>query len=283
MPASDHTATDHTASDHTGSDVSSDDTARGPGDSGTTTVPQQVTTVLQMVETSADSLRRSVTRLGDAEVAAPSALPGWTRGHVLTHLARNADALVNLLTWARTGVETPMYSSRQARDDAIEAGAGRPAGEQRADVESSQQRLMAAASGLGAADWRAPVRWGYDARECTADLVPWLRLVELEVHHVDLDVGYTPAHWPADFVRDQLGRAVDDRRLRDDTPPVTLRAIDADTEHVLRDGPGPVVSGPQATLLAWLLGRSTGTGLAVQDSGAAGAAAAALPTLAPWR
>jgi maleylpyruvate isomerase len=263
MPASDDTAYDQVAS------VDAPDT----------------TAVLRMVETSADRLRHSLTGLGDADVAAASALPGWSRGHVLTHLARNADALVNLLTWARTGVETPMYPSRQVRDEEIEAGAGRPAEEQRADVHDSQERLMAAAGALGDADWRAPVRWGYDAREGTADLVPWLRLVELEVHHVDLEVGYTPAHWPADFVRRQLGRVVQDRRPRDDTPPMTLRATDADVEHVLAAGPGaatsgPVVSGPQAALLAWLLGRSPGTGLSAQADGAAGAA---LPTLAPWR
>src|SRR6266568_3680678 len=59
----------------------------------------------------------------------PSLLPGWSRGHVLVHLARNADGLRNLLIWARTGVVTPQYPSQQARDDAIEAGAGRPAGD----------------------------------------------------------------------------------------------------------------------------------------------------------
>ena len=43
-----------------------------------------------------------MTRMAGEAFRAPSALPGWTRAHVLTHLARNADAMVNLLTWART-------------------------------------------------------------------------------------------------------------------------------------------------------------------------------------
>ena len=30
--------------------------------------------------------------LDDDAVRAPSPLPGWTRGHVLTHVARNADS-----------------------------------------------------------------------------------------------------------------------------------------------------------------------------------------------
>ena len=60
-----------------------------------------------------DDVERATSRLLatagslDADPSAPSLLPGWTRGHVLTHVARNADSLVNLLTWARTGVVTP--------------------------------------------------------------------------------------------------------------------------------------------------------------------------------
>src|ERR671930_1390843 len=76
-------------------------------------------------------IEESVAVLTDAQARAPSGLPGWSRGHVLTHLARNADALVNLLTWARTGVETPMYASGEQRNADIEAGAGRSAEELR--------------------------------------------------------------------------------------------------------------------------------------------------------
>ncbi|MEU4755514.1 maleylpyruvate isomerase N-terminal domain-containing protein, partial [Micromonospora tulbaghiae] len=61
-----------------------------------------------------DRLLRTVSGLTAADVAAPSLLPGWTRAHVLTHLARNADGFVNLLTSARTGEEIPMYASAQA-------------------------------------------------------------------------------------------------------------------------------------------------------------------------
>jgi maleylpyruvate isomerase len=43
----------------------------------------------------------------DGSILADSGLPGWTRGHLLTHVARNADALRNLLTWARTGCHVP--------------------------------------------------------------------------------------------------------------------------------------------------------------------------------
>ena len=75
------------------------------------------------IEAATSRLLATAKTLSDAEVLAPSGLPGWSRGHVLTHIARNADSLVNLLTWAATGVEHPQYPSMQARDTAIEAGA----------------------------------------------------------------------------------------------------------------------------------------------------------------
>jgi len=243
------------------------------------------TSMLQMLETSADNLAHGLDDLTDDRVGEPSALPGWTRGHVLTHVARNADALVNLLTWARTGVETPMYPSRQVRDDDIAAGAGRTAEEHRADLLESQARFMAAAEQMGDEHWRAGIRWGSDGQDATADLVPWLRLVEIEVHHVDLDLGYTPAHWTAAFARRQLRRAAEDFRARPDTPAVTLRALDDDTEHLLAgDRTGPVVCGPQAALLAWLIGRSDGTGLSVMGHGdSTEPGSGPLPVLPPWR
>lgn len=79
-------------------------------------------------EHDAAELRQATERLIDAvsvlaptSVAEPSRLAGWTRGHVLTHLSRNADSLVNLLIWARTGEEVPQYASGESRDRDIEA------------------------------------------------------------------------------------------------------------------------------------------------------------------
>jgi maleylpyruvate isomerase len=68
-----------------------------------------------------------------------SLLPGWTRGHVLTHLARNADGGSRLLTWARTGTPSAEYPSLEARATQIEAGAGRSAAELVADARASAE------------------------------------------------------------------------------------------------------------------------------------------------
>src|SRR5688500_6330775 len=86
--------------------------------------------------------------LTDADLRAPSLLPGWTRGHVVTHLCRNADAMTNLAVWAATGEERPMYPSQAVRDADIEAGAGRPAAAQLADAEESADRFLRAAAAV---------------------------------------------------------------------------------------------------------------------------------------
>jgi maleylpyruvate isomerase len=62
-------------------------------------------------------------RVDDKGLAQPCELPDWTRADVVAHMARNADALVNLLTWARTGDEKPMYPSAAARAAGIAASA----------------------------------------------------------------------------------------------------------------------------------------------------------------
>ena len=59
---------------------------------------------------------------------APSLCEGWTRAHVVTHIARNADALSNLVHWATTGEPTPMYASPESRDADIAEGARRARG-----------------------------------------------------------------------------------------------------------------------------------------------------------
>jgi len=88
-------------------------------------------------------LLATAAELTDDQAREPSLLPGWSRGHVLTHLARNADGLRNLLIWARTGVVTPQYPSGQARDAAIEPGAGRPAAGQLARQRARHPRPRA--------------------------------------------------------------------------------------------------------------------------------------------
>jgi maleylpyruvate isomerase len=229
---------------------------------------------LETIETATAALMRTLEGLDDENAHAPTGLPGWTRGHVVTHLARNADGLVNLLTWARTGVETPMYASRAQRNADIEAGADRSAAALRDDVGRSHLRLMESARGLPIERWSAPIAWGREDTPGTADVVPKLRQVEVEVHHVDLDLGYTPSDWPADFVSRLLHVTATDEP-RADGHSFVLEATDTGREYSVGDA-GPTISGRSESLLAWLIGRSDGADLDLEPTGP-------LPQLGAWR
>ncbi|GHE66623.1 maleylpyruvate isomerase family mycothiol-dependent enzyme [Streptomyces capitiformicae] len=219
--------------------------------------------VLDWVADGQARLRRAVDALPPDAVTEPSALPGWTRGHLLTHLARNADALVNLLTWARTGIPTPMYASPDQRATDIEAGAGRPLAEQRADVRESAERFRKAAEALSDDDWSATVTSG-QGREIPASEVPWLRAREVWIHLVDLRVGVGMDVLPPDLawalVRDVAGW------MTARVAPGTGVELSAEGHGSLTLGTGPVgatVSGPPHALAAWLTGRGTAEDLHV--------------------
>jgi maleylpyruvate isomerase len=202
----------------------------------------------------------------EPDPAVPSGLPGWTRGHVLTHVARNADSLVNLLTWARTGEVIPQYPSREHRDAGIAAGAGRPWAALVDDVRTSAAGFARAARELTAEHWTAPVSGR------PAAIIPWRRLREVEVHHVDLGApAYTPERWPEPFVQHLL------HELAGGLDGVALTVRPDGSGHPLAIGAGgaPEVRGPAYALAAWLAGRSPGTGLTVEPPGP-------LPTLPEW-
>lgn len=196
--------------------------------------------------------------LTDERARQASRLPGWSVGHVLTHLARNAEGGTRLLGWARTGVPSYEYESVAARAAAIEQGAGRPAAVLVADVRSTADGFFAAADGIPAQAWQRTVRWT-TGHETEAGLIVPMRLGEVLIHHVDLDVGYRPEGWPAAFVSDYLDRAA--TGLRDHpgwSGAVRLEATD--TGRVVEIGAvtsaSPVLAGPEYALLAWLLRRS---------------------------
>ena len=213
-------------------------------------------------------LVRTAGQLDDETVRRPSLCEGWTRAHVLTHVARNADALTNLLTWASTGNETPMYESAEARVADIEAGASRTLEELLTDVRESAARFGSAIAQVPEEGWEFQVRTGPAA---TGSPVPtrrvvWLRLRELEMHHVDLAAGYSPQDWPPQFVTRALRESLRAVGRRDGIPPFTAVA-DGRPERV-GSGSGATVRGAAPAVLAWLTGRSTGADLAVEPDGA---------------
>jgi len=213
------------------------------------------------IEAATSRLLVTAKTLSDADVPAPSGLPGWSRGHVLSHIARNADSLVNLLSWAATGVEHPQYPSAEARDAGIEAGAHRPAAEQLADIEASSRRFSEATAAMPAGHWRNEVRW-LSGEPRPASKILDARLREVAIHHIDLDAGYTASDWPSQLALRILVSVLPAFEIRG-IEPVTLVPSDVDLRIDLSGGSGVEVRGPASALATWVLGRDDGSTLSV--------------------
>ena len=215
----------------------------------------------------------ALTVLNDDDMRAPSLLPGWSRGHVVTHIARHADALCNLVRWAETGVETPMYPSREQRDADIDAGADRSAHDLRVDASASAGRFLQAINELDVRHEDAPVSRMPGTETFPARDIAMLRRIEVEVHHADLGVGFTHRDWSSDFADLLAGRVQNDRA---DGPAMVLRSSDTDgLWNYGVQGEGPEITGRAVDLAWWVLGRGDGNGL-VSSTGE-------LPELGKWR
>jgi len=142
--------------------------------------------------------------LDDDAVGGPSRLPGWTIGHALSHLARNAESHVRVLAGALAGDHLEQYEGgREARAAGIEAGAGRPAHVLIDDVISTFAQLEDTWTKMTPAAWD-----GYGISSSGAVWpcrhLPFSRWREVEVHHVDLGLGYETSDWPAAYVSAEL-------------------------------------------------------------------------------
>ncbi len=167
----------------------------------------------------------------DEEIARqPSLLPDWTVGHVLTHLARNADSHARMLEAALAGEAFEKYpGGYEQRSHDIEAGACRSADELRQDVRAASAALEAAWARMTAATWMGHGWANGMAWPCR--VLPFHRWREVEIHHVDLGLHYSPSQWPEDYVWREL--------------PLALAT--------LPDRLGPA---RRNEVLAWLLGRA---------------------------
>jgi len=161
-----------------------------------------------------------------------SLLPGWTRRHLVAHVAANADALGNLVHWAATGEVTPMYASPEDRAAGIERGPRMGGPELTGWLTRSCARLRTAMDALTERQWQGEVVTA-QGRTVPATEVPWLRSREVFIHAVDMDRGVTFADLPGDFLRALVVDIAAKREL------VASR---------LPDGPLPEVA-------AWLAGR----------------------------
>lgn len=203
-----------------------------------------------------DRLIKVTETLDTAELGAPSALEGWTRAHVLAHLAQNAVALGNLVTWARTGVVTPMYASAAERGAAIERAASTTDGADLIDeVRRTADQLEAGIATLPDDRWTAVVTTA-QGREIPASRIPWLRVREVWIHAIDLLAGLTyddlPPALGLALIRDMA--AVITPKLGE----VALALAPEGVDEVIALGagaPASTVAGPVPALVQWLSGR----------------------------
>ena len=212
-------------------------------------------------------------QVSDHELLAPSALPGWTGRHILSHVGYNARAVGRLACWAATGARTPMYSGPTARAAEIARAAHWDVQRLRLFVDVEQEALTAALDKLGEEQWATEVVTA-QGRRVTAATLPWLRTRELWVHAIDL---YATAGF-SDFPSPLLDELILDvlRRRRDANGEVVLvRPTDRDRTPLF-DGPAPPVwiEGRTADLARWLTGRGAANIHTSDDS--------VLPTLGPW-
>ena len=127
--------------------------------------------------------------------AAP-ALPGWSRAHVVAHVALNAEGLVRALDGLVHGRDVPQYDSSAAREADIAELAAADAEELRARFLASCTTMADAIAAMEERHWAATLRRTASGRRTfPARSVPGRRLVEVAVHHVDLDVGHVRADW----------------------------------------------------------------------------------------
>jgi maleylpyruvate isomerase len=198
-----------------------------------------------------ERLSAAVRGVDDAGMREPSSLPGWSVGHLLTHLARNADSHTRRTAAAVEGVVVDQYpggADERAAD--IDAGAARPAAVILEDVALSSTRMLEAWARVPDRAWSGVTR-DLSGRGRPLVELPGRRWIEVEVHLVDLGLGPTHRDWSDEFVTVQLGpmRAGLADRLPEGAAAPAVDSLDGRDE------------------LAWLYGR-----LARPD----------LPVLGPW-
>lgn len=207
------------------------------------------------------------------DLSAPSLCDGWTRDHVLNHLARNAEALVRLVGAAVDGTGETMYASPERRDSDIDEGVGRDPEVVVGEVEQTAVPLADALRRLGPEHRDVVLERTPGGPTFKGGMLPFMRLREVVYHHVDLDLGFG---FGFDDVEPDLQVLFLENELKrqqgvEGAAPLVLRSDEGDTWAV-GEGTDDVapVTGSRAALLTWL---------ARQDS--SGVRAEALPELTP--
>lgn len=201
---------------------------------------------------------RKLNELPDDAFQAPSLLPDWTRAHVIAHVSYNARAIARLMKWANTGIETPMYSSWDARNAEIDHGA--------ALSPEALRDLYKDSAGQLDDEWRTtpPEAWEHQVKTAQGRTVPasetvWMRTRETWIHAVDLDNGASFDPIPANVLKRVLQEITGAWKSRGEDKDLLLKVSDSSTvtEFGDLDSANPeIIAGTLADITAFASGRS---------------------------
>ncbi|MFC7503840.1 maleylpyruvate isomerase family mycothiol-dependent enzyme [Nocardioides sp. CPCC 206347] len=213
------------------------------------------TPIASRIETATARLITTADALPDDAWGVPSICEGWSRAHVLGHVALNAEGLAGALRGLTDGVPTTMYVSEEQRDTDIATLATAAPAEIRERLRASAAAFDAALSDLGVPqDSRFERTPG--GQWLRAGVVPLLRLREVEIHHADLDAGYSHADWPRESAITFLDLAARGPMR----PDCHVVATDGGEEWTFGSpGPdAPTWTGAASALAWWASGRDAG-------------------------
>lgn len=206
--------------------------------------------IQQLTREADQALLRDTIGILESDWHGPSLLPGWSRAHVASHLARGADRL-RLVTEHSIAGEDAAESSAEQRFEELERGAERNGLQLQIDLDTSASALTATWNAV--TDWHRPVR--FLGRTRPLAVLPLVRLHEICVHHLDLDCGFTADQVPPEAAAPLL-RWVAARVTDDDLPAIAIEADSGFAETIGHGDVTAVVRDSDARLWAWLTGRA---------------------------
>lgn len=216
---------------------------------------------------------RLLAKMDEASVLEPSQLPGWTRGHVLAHLAGISNAMARQLEYARRGETVELYDGgAEGRTKAIELAAGHSLAEHTESVTTALDSALAAFDALGSDDWQARISYR-DGTVLDGGLALWR---ELTIHASDLGLGYGPETWSRPFCEHLISFL--EARVPESYKFV-LQPTGLPQTSIGSGGTSIAITGMLTDIAAWLAGREPSLGSLRATAAADGVD---LPELLPW-
>ncbi len=238
-------------------------------------IPTEIASAIESIERTQERLRGTIDGLTDGQVHASSVLPGWSRGHVLAHIAVFGEAAVRQLERAVTGSDPGEFhrGGPGGWNAAIEAGAVLPAVEHVARITEVLDRIEGYLDFVVADGAIVSRPTGYQGSSVGALVLAWWR--ELSINLTDLGLGAEHTLWGPEL-REHL-RGFLAPRVPDG---VQLDLEPTDVHEPCRIGQGEVVRvrGTANDLVAWLAGREPLAPITADSGGSE----ADLPALGPW-